>query len=122
MVLSLKDGTKYRMSFVKMDKYEMIYYEKDLNQNVPLIIAICTITSIGQIFGWIGIWKPNLLLLSIFSRICVTATVAILCKIIIHYQNPVNYIELLLCIPVLVATRKFITKVKIIEVFYSSKL
>lgn len=122
MVISLKDATKLKMSFVQMDKYETVDYEKELKQNEPLMIAICCLISAGQLFGWVGILKSNLLLLSIFNRICVTSTVAIACKIIVHYQNPVNYIELLLSILVLVITRKFITKVKMIEIFYSSKM
>ena len=122
MAMMLKEGNQLSMSFKKMDKYEDADYRRELRQNDPLVIAICALVSIGQIFGWIGVMKSSLLLLSIFNRICVTAMVAIGCKIIIHYSNPINYIELIFCIPVLIVTRKFITKVKIIEVFYASKL
>lgn len=122
MVILLNDSHKLKISFVKMDKWEAMDYERELKQNEPLIIAICVAISVGQMFGWAGIVKTNLLLLSIFNRICVTSTVAIICKIMIHYQNPVSYIELLFCVPVLIVTRKFITKVKIIDVFYASKL
>lgn len=122
MAVSLKYPERTTFSFRKMDKYQEAHYQKDLKQNEPLIFVLCALMSIGQIFGWIGFSKPNLLLLSIFNRISVTTTVAIACKIIIHYENPVNYMELIIMIPFLIVTRKFITKVKIIEVFYASKM
>lgn len=122
MAVTLKEGNRLSLSFKKMDKYEDAEYKRELRENDPLVIAICALVSMGQIFGWIGVVKSNLLLLSVFNRISVTATVAIGCKITIHSSNPVNYIELIFSIPVLFVARKFITKVKIIEVFYSSKL